>query len=95
MAAPQLGAEEGVGKTKQKETNTKNLQSRASVLRPDYPDHGPALSEGVGRTGKKAQKQTKGTTPSPALSTDRGGRQGERKAGPNMPSPIRKETPQL
>ena len=30
LAAPWLGAEEGVGRTK-KETNTKNLQSRASI----------------------------------------------------------------
>ena len=30
LAAPRLGAEEGVGRTTKK-TNTKNLQSRASV----------------------------------------------------------------
>ena len=32
LATPRLGAEEGVGRTtKKKKTNTKNLQSRASV----------------------------------------------------------------
>ena len=31
LAAPRLGAEKGVGRTAKKKTNTKNLQSRASV----------------------------------------------------------------
>ena len=53
---------------RQKKTNTKNLQSRASVSRPDYPDHGPILSGGVGGTEEKQTVEQKGTTPGPVLS---------------------------
>ena len=83
LAAPRLGAEEGVGRTT-KNTNTKNLQSRASVEWPDYPDHGPALSGGVGSTKKKSIKQ-KGL---PRVSTERGGSVGQEKKSkePSFPA---------
>ena len=45
-----------------------------------------------GRETKEANKQTKGTTPSPALSGGVGTR--KENAGTKLPSPIRQETPQ-
>ena len=50
------------------EMKTKNLQFRASVERPDYPDHGPVLSGGAGGTEEKQTDEQKGTTPGRALS---------------------------
>ena len=59
----------------EKETNTKKLQPRAPIQRPDYPDHGPALlSGGGGRTKKNA-----GTTPNPDLKTQKHQKQPEEK----------------
>ena len=70
LVAPRLGAEEGVGRTTSK-TNTKNPQPRAYVSRPDYPDHGPVLSGGGRRDGRKANRQVSRDHPGP--STERGG----------------------
>ncbi len=48
-----LGNEQGIGRTTKK-NEQENLQSRASVQRPDYPDHGPVLSGG-GSEGSMVQ----------------------------------------
>ena len=63
---------------RQKKTNKKNLQSRASVERPDYPDPGPALSGGGRQDGEKKSKQTN-KRDHPGPSTERGGSVGRKK----------------
>ena len=70
--------------------NTKNLQFRASVERPDYPDHGPVLSGGVGGTEEKQIDEKKGTTPGPALSEGSVGQ--DKNTRTKLPSPITQET---
>ena len=72
--------------------NTKILQFRASVQRPDYPDHGPVLSGGVDGTEEKQADEQKGTTPGPALSGGSVGQEKKYNARTKLPSPITQET---
>ena len=88
LAAPRLGPEEGVGRTTNK-TNTNNLQSRASVYRPDYPDHGPVLSGGVGGTEEKQTYEKIETNQGPARSQGSVGQEKKRTNQATQPNHAR------
>ena len=68
LAAPRLGAEEGVGRTAKKENEHEKPTVPCLSLAARLPGPWPSTERGVGRTGEKANKQTKETTPGPALS---------------------------
>ena len=86
LAAPWLGAEEGVGRR-----TKKNEHEKPAVPCLCYPDHGPVLSGGVGGTEEKHTDEQKGTTPGPALSEGSVGQE-KKKARTTLPSPITQET---
>ena len=60
LAAPRLGAEEGVGKTTKKNEHEKPTVPCLCLAARFYPDHGPVLSGGVGGTEEKQTDEQKG-----------------------------------
>ena len=92
LAAPRLGAEEGVGRTTKKSEHEKTTVP-CLCLAARLPRPWPRTEWGGRRDGKKANRRAKRNHPGP--STERGGgrkRKKKKNARTKLPSPITQET---
>ena len=89
LAAPRLGAEEGVGRTTKKNEHEKPTVP-CLCLAARLPRPWPRTEWGGRRDGRKANRRAKGTTPGPALSEGSVGQEKYKTHEPSGPAQSRK-----